>query len=102
MKVDSFRQTWTERTNGKTLAFLELLVGAKNSGGQQEEEHGVVIQLQPEHHQSYLMHYYQNATIQNRQIQCRKDQMQVSYVEKNMVEVEQSSTVPNSQSIRST
>ena len=30
----------------------------------------------------------------------RKDQMQVSYVEKNMVE--QSSTVPNRQSVRST
>ena len=42
----------------------------------------------------------QNASIQGRQIQCRKDQMQVSHVEKNMVE--QSSTVPNSQSIRST
>ena len=41
-------------------------------------------------------HDYQNASIQGRQIQCSKDQMQVSHVEKNMVE--QSSTVPNSQS----
>ena len=37
---------------------------------------------------------HQNASIQGRQIQCGKDQMQVSHVEKNMVE--QSSTVPNS------
>ena len=35
-----------------------------------------------------------------RQIQCRKDKMQVSYVEKNMLE--QPSTVHNSQTIRST
>ena len=47
-----------------------------------------------------LLHHYQNASIQGRQIQCRKDQMQVSHVNKNMVE--QSSTVPFSQSIRST
>ena len=47
-----------------------------------------------------VLHHYQNAAdIQNRQIQCKKDQMQVSH-EKNMVEVEQSSTVTNSQSIR--
>ena len=71
-----------------------------NSGGQQEEGHGVVHHVQWDHHQSYLLHHYQNASIQGRQIQCRKDQMQVSHVEKNMVE--QSSTVPKSQSIRST
>ena len=45
-------------------------------------------------HQPYLLHHYQNARIKGTQSQCRKDQMQVSHVEKNMVE--QSSTVPNS------
>ena len=70
----------------------------KISGGQQEEEHVNHVQ----HYQSYLLHHYQNTSIQGRQIQRRKDQMQVSHVEKNMVEVEQSSTVPKSQSIRST
>ena len=69
-------------------------------GGQQEEGHGVVHHVQLEHHQSYLLHHYQNASIQGRQIQCRTDQMQVSHVQKNMVE--QSSTVPDSQSKRST
>ena len=49
------------------------------SGGQQEEGFGVVHQVQEEHHQTYLLHHYQNATIQDRQIQCRKDQTQVSY-----------------------
>ena len=72
----------------------------KISGVQREEGHGVVHHVQWEHHQSYLLHHYRNASIQGRQIQCRKDQMKVCHVEKNMVE--QSSTVPNSQSIRST
>ena len=62
------------------------------SGGQREEGHGVVHHVQGEHHQTYLLHHYQNASIQGRQIQCRKDQMQVSHVDKDMVE--QSSTVP--------
>ena len=35
------------------------------SGGQQEEGHGVVHQVQGEHHQSYLLHHYQNASIQS-------------------------------------
>ena len=52
----------------------------KKLGGQREEGHGVVH------------HVHQNASIHGRQIQCRKDQMQVSHVDKNMVE--QSSTVP--------
>ena len=45
---------------------------------------------------------FQIASIQYEliQIQCRKDQMQVSHVEKH--NVEQSSTIPNSHSIRST
>ena len=30
-------------------------------GGQQEEGHGVVHHLQQEHHQSHLMHHFQNA-----------------------------------------
>ena len=33
----------------------------KISGGQQEEGQGVVHHLQREHHQAYLMHYFQNA-----------------------------------------
>ena len=33
----------------------------KNLGGQREEGHGVVHHIQREHHQSYLMHHYQNA-----------------------------------------
>ena len=69
-------------------------------GGQQEEGHGVVHHVRGEHHQSYLLHHYQNASIKVRQNQCTMDQVQVSHVEKN--NVEQSSNVPNSQSIRST
>ena len=72
----------------------------KISGGQQEEGHGVAHHVQWEHHQSYFLHHSQNASIMGRQIQCSKDQMQVSYVEMN--NVGQSSTVPNSQSIKST
>ena len=45
------------------------------SGGQQEEGHGVVYHVQLEHYQSFLLHHYQNASIQGRQIQCRKDQV---------------------------
>ena len=63
------------------------------SGGQQEEERRVVHHVQWEHQHSYLLHhYYQIASIHWRTIQCRKDQMQVSHVVKNIVE--QSSTVP--------
>jgi len=51
-------------------------------------------------HLSYMLHHYQNAGIQGRQIQCKKDKIQVSHVEKNVVE--QSKTVPNTQPIRST
>ena len=47
-----------------------------------------------EHHQSYLMHHYQNASIQGRQIQCSiKDKLHISF--KDMKMVEQSSTVPS-------
>ena len=46
--------------------------------GQKEGEHGVVHHVQGEHHQTYLLHHYQNASIQGRQIQRRKEQMQVS------------------------
>ena len=59
------------------------------SGGQREAGHGVVHHVQEEHHQTYLLHHYQNASIQ---IQCMKDQMQFSHVDKDMVE--QSTTVP--------
>ena len=34
---------------------------------------------------AYLWHHYQNDSIQDIQIQCRKDQMQVSNVDKDMV-----------------
>ena len=33
-----------------------------------------------------IINHYQNASIQGIQIQCRKDQMHVSHVEKNNVE----------------
>ena len=36
----------------------------KISGGQGEEGHGVVHQVEWEHHQTYLLHHYQNASIQ--------------------------------------
>ena len=45
------------------------------SVGQQEEGHGVVHHVQGEHHQTYLLHHYQNARFQGRQIQCRMDQL---------------------------
>ena len=66
----------------------------KNPGGQREEGHGLVNHVQREHNHFYLLRHYQNASIQVRQIQCRKDYMQVSHLDKNMVE--QSSTVPQS------
>ena len=63
------------------------------SGGQREEGHGVVHHVQGEQLQTYLSPLSNGgASIQCRQIQCRKDQMQVSHVDKIMVE--QSSTVP--------
>ena len=48
------------------------------SVGQQEEGHGVVHHVQGEHHQTYLLHHYQNASIQGTQIQCRMDQLIIS------------------------
>ena len=39
------------------------------SGGQQEEGHGEVHHVQGGHHQTYLLHHYQIASIQDRQIQ---------------------------------
>ena len=33
------------------------------SGGQREEGHWVVQHVQGEHHQTYLLHHYQNASI---------------------------------------
>ena len=80
------------------------LYSKKISGGQLEEGQGVVHHVQWEHHQSYLLHHYQNESIQGRQIQCRKDQLQVSHVEKNMVEQSSTgtATVPNSLSISRT
>ena len=45
----------------------------KISGGQREEGHGVVHHVQGEHYQPYLLHHYQNASIQGRQIKCRME-----------------------------
>ena len=42
----------------------------KIPAGQQAEGHGVVHHGQGEHHETYLLHNYQNASIQDRQIQC--------------------------------
>ena len=36
------------------------------SGGQSEEGHVVVHHVQGEHHQTYLLHDYQDASIQSR------------------------------------
>ena len=98
---DFIQETPTPNTKSTNiLEWSPQLVHKKIPDGQREEGHGVVNHDQWEHHQSYLLHHYQNASIQDIQIQCRKDQMHVSHVEKN--NVEQSSTVPNSQSIRGT
>ena len=78
--------------NPKTKTYSEWLSVKKKSGGPREEGHRAVRHVQWAHHQSYLLHHYQNASIKARQIQCRKDQMQVSHVEKNIVK--QSSPVP--------
>ena len=75
-----------------TRADTKMLQTKQISGGQREEGHGVVYHVQGEHHQTYLLHHYQNARLQYRQIKCRVDQMQVSHVEKNMVEL--SHTIP--------
>ena len=57
------------------------------SGRQQEEEYELVhhVQLEHLHHQSYFLHQYQNASIQDGQIQCKKDQMQVPHLHSNTV-----------------
>ena len=47
----------------------------KIPAGQQEEGHGVVHHGQEEDHPPYLLHHYQNANIQDKQVQCRMDQM---------------------------
>ena len=52
----------------------------KISGEQQAEGHGVVHHDQGEHHQTYLLHHYQNASIQGKQNHCRKDQVQFTHV----------------------
>ena len=51
----------------------------KIQAGQQEEGHGVGHHVQGEHHQTYLLHHYQNASIQDRQIHCRKYQCVEGY-----------------------
>ena len=47
-----------------------ILFCLKVSGGHQEEVHGVYI----EHHQSYLLHHYLNASIQRRQTRMEQEQ----------------------------
>ena len=76
----------------KVSEWFPLHVQQKISGGHQEEGHRVVHHVQGEHHQTYLLHHYQNASIQGRQIQCRMDQLKVSHVDKEMME--QSHTNP--------
>ena len=83
MKEGSHNKTQRVR---KVQNIPTYLSSKKISGGQQEEGHGVAHHVQWEDHQSYLLHHYQNAGIQGRQIQFRKDQMQVTHVNKNMVE----------------
>ena len=56
----------------------------KIPAGQHEEVHGVAHHGQEEHYQPYLLRHYQNASIQDKLIQYRKDQMQVSNVDKDM------------------
>ena len=76
---------WT----GPTKKWSPLLVQQKKSqvdSNRKDEGHGVVHHVQWDHHQSYFLHPYQNASLQGRQIQCRKDKMQVSHVGKNITE----------------
>ena len=90
-----------ERSESKKVSELSLLlVCQKKSLRHEKEEHGIAQHLQQEHNQSYLMHHYQKASIQGRQIQCRKDQIHIFNKDMNMVE--QSSTVPSSLSTSST
>ena len=48
------------------------LAQPQDSGGQREEGHGVVHHVLGEHHQTCLLHHYQNASIQDKQIHCRR------------------------------
>ena len=41
----------------------------------ERKDKGVVHHVQGEHHQTDLLHHYQNASIQGRQIQCMMDQL---------------------------
>ena len=43
-------------------------LSSQTERGQQEEGHGVVHHVQGEHHQTYVLHQYQNASIQGRHI----------------------------------
>ena len=48
----------------------------KIPAGQREEGHEFLVHHgQEEHHQLYLLQHYRNASIQDRQIQFRMDQM---------------------------
>ena len=54
-------------------------------GGQQEEGHLVVHHVKGEYHETSMLHLFQNASIQDGQIQCKKDQMQVPHLHSNTV-----------------
>ena len=65
-----------KKSNSAGCHFVMVQIEeCKCPGGHREEGHGVVHHVQGEHHQTYLLHHYQNASIQGRQIQCRMDQM---------------------------
>ena len=60
MKEGSYNKTQRLKLTHYGTPYLPI---KKNSGGQQEKGHGVVHHVQGEHHQSYLLHHYQNASI---------------------------------------
>ena len=64
MKEETHKQTQTVRI------LVPSTCPAKNISSEQREEGRVVFHhVQGEHHQTYLLHYYQNVNIQNTQIQ---------------------------------
>ena len=67
--------------------MVPLKVKKKKSQADSEKRNMGIHHVQCEHYQSYLLYLYQNASIQDRQIQCRKDQMQVSNVPNSQSEI---------------
>ena len=72
---------WPQTPWAQWLTLMEAThptsVNKKFQVYSKRKDMGVVQHLQQEHHQSYLLHY-QYASIQGRQIQCRKDSVQNS------------------------